>query len=179
MPSLLAALDDPFVSEPQPVLGRPEDLVAGARHPAEHPPNRGTPFFGDADGISKTVQAKFLHGDYPSAQRRSTTRPSSSPSSPDFHRRVTGRGRASRGPLRRGERDADTNAHGVRLPTPYLLVFAGFWIWLILYSFYLSFSRRGPSPALEPSVTWGRLLVDPAFLNALKNTLMILVIRCR
>ena len=62
--------------------------------------------------------------------------------------------------------------------TPYLLVFAGFWIWPILYSFYLSFLATRTVPwRWNPSVTWGRLLVDPAFLNALKNTLMILVIQ--
>ncbi|MFO1106019.1 MAG: sugar ABC transporter substrate-binding protein [Amaricoccus sp.] len=68
VPSLLAALDDPFVSEPQPFWGDQKiwSLVLGTL-PNIHP-NRGTPFFGDADGISKTVQAKFLHGDYPSAQ---------------------------------------------------------------------------------------------------------------
>ena len=62
--------------------------------------------------------------------------------------------------------------------TPYLLVFAAFWIWPILYSFYLSFLATRACPgASAPQVTWGRLFVDPAFLNALKNTLVILVIQ--
>ena len=62
--------------------------------------------------------------------------------------------------------------------TPYLLVFGAFWIWPILYSFYLSFlaTRRLPW-TFAPSQTWGRLIQDPAFLNALKNTLLILVVQ--
>ena len=31
-------------------------------------PIRGTPFFGDADGIMKTVQSQYLNGGYDSAQ---------------------------------------------------------------------------------------------------------------
>ena len=62
--------------------------------------------------------------------------------------------------------------------TPYLLVFVAFWIWPILYSFYLSFLATRSVPwRFDPPVTWGRLFVDPAFLNALKNTLIILVIQ--
>jgi lactose/L-arabinose transport system permease protein len=62
--------------------------------------------------------------------------------------------------------------------SPYLLVFAGFWIWPIIYSFYLSFmaTRRLPW-TFNPSMTWGRLIEDPAFHNALKNTMLILVIQ--
>lgn len=61
---------------------------------------------------------------------------------------------------------------------PYLLVFAVFWIWPIAYSFYLSFlfTRRQPW-TFRPELTWGRLAEDPAFWNALKNTLIILVVQ--
>lgn len=61
---------------------------------------------------------------------------------------------------------------------PYLLVFAAFWIWPIIQSFYLSFlsTRRQPW-TFNPGVTWGRLLEDPAFLNAFKNTMLILAIQ--
>ncbi len=61
---------------------------------------------------------------------------------------------------------------------PYLLIFAAFWVWPILYSFWLSFlfTRRVPW-SFNPGANWGRLLQDPAFLNALKNTLLILVVQ--
>jgi lactose/L-arabinose transport system permease protein len=61
---------------------------------------------------------------------------------------------------------------------PYLLVFAAFWIWPIIYSFWLSFlfTRRVPW-TFDPDANWGRLLSDPAFRNALGNTLLILVVQ--
>ena len=62
--------------------------------------------------------------------------------------------------------------------TPYLLIFLAFWIWPIINSFWLSFlNTRTANWTFNPRVTWGRLLVDPAFANALKNTLIILVIQ--
>ncbi|WP_157019100.1 carbohydrate ABC transporter permease [Mesorhizobium xinjiangense] len=62
--------------------------------------------------------------------------------------------------------------------TPYLLIFAAFWVWPIVYSFYLSFLATRIQPwRFNPGMTWGRLVVDPAFANALKNTLIILVIQ--
>ncbi len=61
---------------------------------------------------------------------------------------------------------------------PYLLIFAAFWIWPIINSFYLSFLATRIQPwSFNPRVTWGRLIVDPAFMNALQNTLVILVIQ--
>jgi lactose/L-arabinose transport system permease protein len=62
--------------------------------------------------------------------------------------------------------------------TPYMLVFLAFWIWPIVNSFWLSFlNTRTANWTFNPRMTWGRLLVDPAFANALKNTLIILVIQ--
>jgi lactose/L-arabinose transport system permease protein len=62
--------------------------------------------------------------------------------------------------------------------TPYLLVFLAFWIWPIANSFWLSFlNTRSANWTFNPRMTWGRLLVDPAFANALWNTLLILVIQ--
>jgi len=62
--------------------------------------------------------------------------------------------------------------------SPYLAVFLLFWIWPILYSFGLSFMSTRQAPwTFRPSVTWGRLAEDPAFLNALKNTLVILLVQ--
>jgi lactose/L-arabinose transport system permease protein len=61
---------------------------------------------------------------------------------------------------------------------PYLLVFLTFWIWPIVNSFWLSFlNTRSANWTFNPRMTWGRLLVDPAFANALWNTLLILVIQ--
>jgi ABC-type sugar transport system permease subunit len=61
---------------------------------------------------------------------------------------------------------------------PYLLIFAAFWVWPIVYSFWLSFlfTRRQPW-TFNPNTTWGRLAEDPAFWNALQNTLLILVVQ--
>jgi lactose/L-arabinose transport system permease protein len=61
---------------------------------------------------------------------------------------------------------------------PFLLIFTAFWIYPILNSFWLSFLNTRVSPyTFAPQTTWGRLLADPAFINALKNTLIILVIQ--
>ncbi|WDR06143.1 sugar ABC transporter permease [Devosia rhodophyticola] len=62
--------------------------------------------------------------------------------------------------------------------SPYLLIFAAFWLWPIIYSFYLSFlsTRRAPW-TFNPSMTWLRITQDTAFYNALWNTLKILAIQ--
>lgn len=68
VPSLLSALEDPFVNEPlefwggQPVW----QLILGTLDQIE--PLRGTPFFGDADEIVQTVQTRYLNGEFDSAQ---------------------------------------------------------------------------------------------------------------
>ena len=62
--------------------------------------------------------------------------------------------------------------------TPYLLVFAAFWVWPIVNSFVISFMATRTVPwRFQPAFNWGRLIGDPAFYNALKNTLIILVIQ--
>jgi lactose/L-arabinose transport system substrate-binding protein len=68
VPSLLSALEDPYVEEPQPywggqaiwvdILGTLDDVV----------PSLGTPFFGDADAVVQAVQTQYLNGGYESAQ---------------------------------------------------------------------------------------------------------------
>jgi lactose/L-arabinose transport system permease protein len=61
---------------------------------------------------------------------------------------------------------------------PYLLIFAVFWIWPIVSSFLISFQATRTVPwRFAPTFNWGRLIGDPAFYNALKNTLLILVIQ--
>ncbi len=61
---------------------------------------------------------------------------------------------------------------------PYLVIFTAFWVWPILYSFWLSFlATRQPPWTFRPAVTWGRLPRDPAFLNALENTFVILLVQ--
>ncbi|CAM5488813.1 sugar ABC transporter permease [Mycolicibacterium aubagnense] len=62
--------------------------------------------------------------------------------------------------------------------TPYLMIFLAFWVWPIISSLWMSFlnTRRLPW-TFAPQANWGRLLVDPAFANALKNTLIILVVQ--
>lgn len=59
--------------------------------------------------------------------------------------------------------------------TPFLLFFVIFWVWPILYSFYLSLlNTRTPPWVFTPSFNWNRLINDPQFHSALKNTLLIL-----
>lgn len=61
---------------------------------------------------------------------------------------------------------------------PYLLIFAVFWIWPIISSFLISFQATRTVPwRFAPAFNWGRLISDPAFYNALRNTLVILVIQ--
>ncbi|MEO5757344.1 MAG: sugar ABC transporter permease [Mesorhizobium sp.] len=70
------------------------------------------------------------------------------------------------------------NATAYRFLTPYLLVFAVFWVWPIISSFLISFQATRTVPwHYQPGFNWGRLIGDPAFYNALKNTLLILVIQ--
>lgn len=61
---------------------------------------------------------------------------------------------------------------------PYLAIFLAFWIWPIISSFVISLHQTRVSPwQFRPAANWGRLISDPAFFNALKNTLIILVIQ--
>ncbi|MEQ8401997.1 MAG: sugar ABC transporter permease [Silicimonas sp.] len=61
---------------------------------------------------------------------------------------------------------------------PFLGVFVLFWVWPIAYSAYLSvMNTRGATYAFAPQMNWGRLLQDPAFANALQNTLIIMGIQ--
>ena len=61
---------------------------------------------------------------------------------------------------------------------PYLLVFAVFWCWPIIDSALLSLQNTRVNPwAWNLAINWRRLLVDRAFQEALKNTLIILVIQ--
>lgn len=61
---------------------------------------------------------------------------------------------------------------------PYLLIFLTFWIWPIINSFYISLHNTRVSPWVwNPTFNWARMIGDPAFYNALKNTLIILVIQ--
>lgn len=68
VPSLLTAVEDPFVQETSEFWGGQavwQDILATLPNIKN---SRGTPFFGDADGILKAVQTGFLNGDYESAQ---------------------------------------------------------------------------------------------------------------
>ena len=68
VPSLLSALEDPYVSEGLPFWGGQAVWVDILGTLGNVPPNRGTPFFGDADQIVQVVQTGFLNGEYASAQ---------------------------------------------------------------------------------------------------------------
>lgn len=60
---------------------------------------------------------------------------------------------------------------------PYLLVFLVFWIWPIINSFVISFQNTRVNPWTFSTGNWTRIAGDPAFMNALKNTLIILFIQ--
>ena len=61
---------------------------------------------------------------------------------------------------------------------PYLAVFALFWAWPIVQSILLSFQNTRVNPwRFQLLVNWGRLLRDAAFIGAVKNTFLILVVQ--
>ena len=61
---------------------------------------------------------------------------------------------------------------------PYLAIFLLFWAWPIIYSVYLSFlDTRGFPWSWAPDANWGRILNDPFFRQAFKNTALILLIQ--
>jgi lactose/L-arabinose transport system substrate-binding protein len=68
VPSLLTAVEDPYVQEPSEFWGgQPvwQDVLATLD---QINPSRGTPFFADADAVMRTAQTGYLNGDYESAQ---------------------------------------------------------------------------------------------------------------
>ncbi|RUU40066.1 carbohydrate ABC transporter substrate-binding protein [Mesorhizobium sp. M6A.T.Ca.TU.002.02.2.1] len=68
VPSLISALDDPYVSEGQPYWGgQPvwKDILGTLPKVV---PSRGTPFQSDAEIIVRAVQTKYLGGGYPDAK---------------------------------------------------------------------------------------------------------------
>ncbi|CAH2407181.1 ABC transporter substrate-binding protein [Mesorhizobium ventifaucium] len=68
VPSLISALDDPYVSEGQPYWGGQavwKDILGTLPKVV---PSRGTPFQSDAEIIARAVQTKYLGGGYPDAK---------------------------------------------------------------------------------------------------------------
>lgn len=68
VPSLLAALTDPYVEQPQEFWGGQQVWVDTLATLDDVVPSRGTPFYGDAVGVMSAVQVRYLNGGYPSAQ---------------------------------------------------------------------------------------------------------------
>jgi lactose/L-arabinose transport system substrate-binding protein len=68
VPSLPSALDDPYVQQEQPYWAGQKVWVDILETLENVVPSRGTPFFGDADGIMKTVQTEYLNGRFPDAK---------------------------------------------------------------------------------------------------------------
>lgn len=61
---------------------------------------------------------------------------------------------------------------------PYFGIFVLFLAWPLIHSLYLSFLNTRVHPwSFQPTANWGRLLADPAFLNALQNTFLILIVQ--
>lgn len=68
VPSLISALEDPYVSEPQPYWGGQavwKDILSTL---PQINPQRGTPFQSDAESVFRAVQTKYLAGEYPDAK---------------------------------------------------------------------------------------------------------------
>ena len=68
VPSLLSAVEDPYVAEAQPFWGDQAVWQTVLETLPRVAPSRGTPFFGDADGVLRTVQTGYLNGGYDTAQ---------------------------------------------------------------------------------------------------------------
>ena len=68
VPSLLSALDDPFVQEPHPYWGGQPVWVTILSTLDKIEPARGTPFQADAESIYRATQTAYFNGDYANAQ---------------------------------------------------------------------------------------------------------------
>jgi lactose/L-arabinose transport system substrate-binding protein len=68
VPSLLSALDDPYVKTDQPYWGGQKVWIDILSTLPKIKPSRGTPFFQDADKIMVAAQLKYLNGKYPGAK---------------------------------------------------------------------------------------------------------------
>lgn len=68
VPSLLSALEDPFVNEPLPFWGDQPVWQVVLDRLEKIKPIRGTPFFADADEIVQVAQTAYLNGSFDSAQ---------------------------------------------------------------------------------------------------------------
>jgi lactose/L-arabinose transport system substrate-binding protein len=68
VPSLLSALDDPYVKQDQPYWGGQKVWVDILSTLPNVKPSRGTPFFQDADKIMVANQLKYLNGEYADAK---------------------------------------------------------------------------------------------------------------
>ena len=68
VPSLLAALDDPYVQADQPYWGGQKVWVDILSTLPKVKPSRGTPFYTDAHNIVVATQLKYLEGAYPDAK---------------------------------------------------------------------------------------------------------------
>jgi lactose/L-arabinose transport system substrate-binding protein len=68
VPSLLSAVQDPFVNEPLPYWGNQKVWADILSTLPKIVPSRGTAFQTDADSIYKATQTKYLAGGYPDAK---------------------------------------------------------------------------------------------------------------
>jgi lactose/L-arabinose transport system substrate-binding protein len=68
VPSLLSALEDPFVQEPHPYWGGQPVWVTILSTLDKIEPARGTPFQADAESIYRATQTAYFNGDYADAQ---------------------------------------------------------------------------------------------------------------
>lgn len=68
VPSLTASLEDPYVQAPAEYWGGQPVWTTILETLPQIQPQRGTPFQGDAEGIYRATQAKFLNGEYADAK---------------------------------------------------------------------------------------------------------------
>lgn len=68
VPSLLSALDDPYVSQPQDYWGGQAVWVDILSTLDKIVPSRGTGFLNDAEAVYRATQTKYFNGEYPDAK---------------------------------------------------------------------------------------------------------------
>lgn len=68
VPSLLAALNDPYVKQPLPYWGGQAVWADVLATLSDVPADRATAYFGDADSIINAAQTKYFSGGYPDAK---------------------------------------------------------------------------------------------------------------
>ena len=183
VPSLISALDDPYVSAAAALLGRPGGVEGHPRHAAEDrpEPRHAVPERCRNRSCARR-RSNISAAAIPMPRQRSTTRPTRSPRRPGCRSRSRAPARpVGRGgqrlreapmvqPARRIIRSSacraicckeelrmrQRNRTAYAFLAPYLLIFVAFWVWPIISSFLISFQKTRTVPwRFAPGVQLG------------------------